>query len=617
MNTFSVSALPLPLVQAPMAGGPSTPALAAVVSDAGGLGSLAAGYLSASAAEEKIAEFRAMSDGPVAVNVFVPEARPSTAEDVAAYRVALVDWATSSGLPDIVPEEAPASDDDFDAKVAMLARVAPDVVTFTFGLPASHVISTLQRAGVTVGVTITCLDEAAQAVAHDADLLIAQGIEAGGHRSQFDQSAEPQPHSTVELVRSVTHDCACPVIGAGGVDGVAAAQAILDAGAAAVQVGTLFLTTEEAGTKPTHRAALLSAGERPTVLTRVFTGRPARALENDFTRAMDPHAVVGYPQVHVLTGGLRAAAALADDSDHLHLWAGTGYSGCAAEPAAALLDRFAPLRRAVVDSAGGARVPRLFPDDLHSRGTDLHVVLLTGAGLSTAAGIPDFRGPDGVWTRDPLAERTSTLSWYLRDPQVRERSWEMRAATRVWEREATDGHRAIAEFAGRGIRTTIITQNIDGLHQAAGSPDADVLEVHGTAQEWRCEDCRATGAMAEAAARFAEGERDPRCPACGGIIRAQTILFEEALDADVLDAAFSAATSCDVMIAVGTGLSVHPVAGLFPLAAEHGAATAIVNAEPTPFDRIADVVLDGDLQQQLPRLLTELAGIVGDVQAER
>ena len=237
----------------------------------------------------------------------------------------------------------------------------------------------------------------------------------------------------------------------------------------------------------------------------------------------------------------------------------------------------------------------------------MSVVLLTGAGISTAAGIPDFRGPDGVWTRDPEAERTSTLSWYLGDAGVRRRAWQMRLESRVWEREPTRANRAIAAFAAAGHDTTIITQNIDGLHQAAGSRPADVLEVHGTARSWRCEDCRATGPMSEAAARVRGGDPDPACPDCGGIIRAQTILFEEALDAQVLDAAFAAAEACDVLIAVGTGLSVYPVAGLVPLAAEHGARTLILNAEPTPFDGLADEVLDGDLQERLPAVLDELA----------
>src|SRR5690625_2832119 len=237
----------------------------------------------------------------------------------------------------------------------------------------------------------------------------------------------------------------------------------------------------------------------------------------------------------------------------------------------------------------------------------MSVVFLTGAGISTAAGIPDFRCPDGVWTKDPEAELTSTLSWYLNDEGVRRKAWLMRSEAGVWEKEPTLAHRAIAAFAERADIGAVVTQNVDGLHQAAGSDPDRVLEVHGNARSWRCEGCAATGSMEEAAARVRAGEPDPRCRACGGVLRAQTILFEEALDAAVLDAAHTAAEGCDVMVAVGTGLGVYPVAGLFPLAAKSGARTVIVNAETTPFDSLADDVIRGDLQESLPPLLDDLA----------
>lgn len=348
MSTFDLSSLSLPIVQAPMAGGPSTPALAAAVSDAGGLGSLATGYLSAEAAESQLEEFRSLSDGPVAVNVFVPEAHASAQPDVHAYRDALAAWASSAALHGAIPPVPVPGDTDrqtFSAILTMLVRTAPDVVTFTFGLPDGESIARLQAAGITVGVTVTSLAEARAAVGHGADVLIAQGVEAGGHRSQFDQGEQPNEIPAVSLTRTLAEELSVPVIGAGGVDGAVTAGALLDAGAAAVQVGTLFLTTDEAGTKPTHRAALLRRDGRRTVVTRVFTGRPARALENRFTAEMAQHAVTGYPEVHVLTGGIRSEAAAQDDPEHLHLWAGTGYAACAEESAASVLARFSPLRR--------------------------------------------------------------------------------------------------------------------------------------------------------------------------------------------------------------------------------------------------------------------------------
>lgn len=238
------------------------------------------------------------------------------------------------------------------------------------------------------------------------------------------------------------------------------------------------------------------------------------------------------------------------------------------------------------------------------------VVFLTGAGISTAAGIPDFRGPQGVWTKDPEAELSSTLSWYLKDEGVRRKAWRMREAAGVWEKNPTRAHTAIAEFALKTEVAAVVTQNVDGLHQAAGSDPASVLEVHGSARAWRCEDCGASGPMAEAITRLRAGDPDPRCEVCRGIIRATTILFEEALEPDVIDAAFTVAEECALLIAVGTGLGVYPVAGLFPLAAERGARTIIVNAQPTPYDALADEVIGGDLQQTLPALLDDLLGQV-------
>lgn len=332
-----------------MAGGPSTPQLAGAVADGGGLGSLATGYLSPAAAEAQLAAFRSLSTGPVAVNVFVPEQRPTSSSDAHDYRSSLESWCRAEGIVGDIPAVPLSVDDearaDYSSMLAMLERTAPQVVTFTFGLPGREDVARLQAAGVQVGVTVTTVEEALQAVDHGADLLIAQGIEAGGHRSQFDQSTVPSDITTEDLVRSIAGACGRPVVGAGGVDGPASAQRLLDAGASAVQLGTLFLTAREAGTKTTHRTALLDPGDRGTVLTRVFTGRPARALSNRFTTAMEGAAVAGYPQVHVLTGGIRAAAAASDDPELLHLWAGTGFAACADETAASVLSRFDALRR--------------------------------------------------------------------------------------------------------------------------------------------------------------------------------------------------------------------------------------------------------------------------------
>lgn len=236
----------------------------------------------------------------------------------------------------------------------------------------------------------------------------------------------------------------------------------------------------------------------------------------------------------------------------------------------------------------------------------MRITFLTGAGLSTAAGIPDFRGPQGVWTRDPLAERMSTLSWYLKSPEVRERAWQMRLESGIWAASPTEAHHRIAQAENQADVKAVVTQNTDGLHTLAGSSPDKVLEVHGSARTWQCEDCDATGPMEDQIRRVKDGEPDPSCPQCGGITRATTILFEEMLKTDVIEAAFEAAENCDWIIAVGTSLSVTPVAHMFPTAIEAGARGMILNAEPTAFDPYAEEVVRGDLQETVPRVLDEL-----------
>lgn len=238
------------------------------------------------------------------------------------------------------------------------------------------------------------------------------------------------------------------------------------------------------------------------------------------------------------------------------------------------------------------------------------VVALTGAGLSTASGIPDFRGPQGRWTLDPDAERLSTLSWYLGDADVRRRAWRARAESPHWTARPNPGHLALVDLERAGRLAGIITQNTDGLHQAAGSSPGLVHEVHGNAHRWRCEDCPGTGAMSEMVERVLAGDADPRCPACGGVTRATVILFEELLDTDVVDAAVALAGDCDLMLAIGTTLTVHPVAGLAPYAVGHGARLVIINNAETPYDDYAEAVLREEIAEVLPRLV---AGAVGPV----
>lgn len=231
------------------------------------------------------------------------------------------------------------------------------------------------------------------------------------------------------------------------------------------------------------------------------------------------------------------------------------------------------------------------------------ILILSGAGLSTAAGIPDFRGPEGLWTRDPYAELVSTLSWYLRDGDVRRAAWRRRADPAMWSARPTRAHRAIAGLEQAGRLRAVVTQNTDGLHQLAGNSPELVHEIHGSARTWRCEMCGRSGPMAEMLELVAAGDEDPRCPSCGGITRATVVLFEEVLDAEVLAASVAAAEDCDALVAVGTTLGVYPVAGLFPLAVQQGAHSVIVNDSATAYDDLADRVVRGQLDEVLPALL--------------
>jgi NAD-dependent deacetylase len=230
------------------------------------------------------------------------------------------------------------------------------------------------------------------------------------------------------------------------------------------------------------------------------------------------------------------------------------------------------------------------------------VVALTGAGISTDSGIPDFRGPQGVWTRDPQAEKQATLQHYVADPDVRKRAWRSRLESPAWKAEPNAGHRALVTLERRGKLDTLITQNVDGLHQAAGSSPERVVEVHGTMREVVCLACGERAAMERALARVRAGEEDPACRTCGGILKSATISFGQSLVAEDIARAQRAAQRCDLMLAVGTKLSVWPVAGVVPVAKDAGARVVILNAEPTDMDNLADAVLRDSISALLPRL---------------
>ncbi|HLW54042.1 MAG TPA: Sir2 family NAD-dependent protein deacetylase [Candidatus Angelobacter sp.] len=231
------------------------------------------------------------------------------------------------------------------------------------------------------------------------------------------------------------------------------------------------------------------------------------------------------------------------------------------------------------------------------------VVALTGAGISTESGIPDFRGPQGLWTKNPKAEKLSDIRYYMTDPEVRRLAWQQRLTHPAWQAKPNRGHIALVELEQSGRLHAVVTQNIDGLHQAAGNSSDKVVEVHGTMREVMCMACAWRGPMTATLERVRAGEEDPECKSCGGILKSATISFGQALVPEVIDRAMQAATEADLLIAIGTSLNVYPIANAVPLAKSAKARVIIVNAEPTPMDAMADAVLRGKIGDVLPTLV--------------
>jgi NAD-dependent deacetylase len=230
------------------------------------------------------------------------------------------------------------------------------------------------------------------------------------------------------------------------------------------------------------------------------------------------------------------------------------------------------------------------------------IVALTGAGISTESGIPDFRGPQGIWTKNPKAETLSNIHYYMSDPEVRRLAWQQRLNHPAWHAEPNAGHLALANLERTQKLHALITQNIDGLHQKAGNSPAKVIEVHGTVREFVCMSCGIRGPMHVVLGRVRAGEEDPPCRDCGGILKSATISFGQQLVPDVIDRAMVAAGEADLLLAVGSTLQVYPVAAAVPRAKAAGARIVIVNAEPTHFDDLADTVIQQRIGDVLPAI---------------
>lgn len=333
-----------------MGGGPSTPALAATVSGAGGLGFLAAGYKAPEAVRADLEELRSLlSDRmPFGVNVFAPPGHGVGAANVAAYADTLHDEAARAGTRLGTPSW---DDDRYDEKLRLLAAERVPVVSFTFGCPSREDVERLHRAEVAVWVTTTTPDEAETASAVGADALVVQGVEAGGHRGSFDDARPGDVGllALLQLVRARVGD-ALPLVATGGVATGPAVAAVLAAGAAAAQLGTAFMLCPEAATATGHRDALAQV-EAPTALTRAFTGRTARGIANRFLREHSADAPSAYPEIHHLTAPVRTAARQRGEADSFHLWAGQAYGLAKPVPAAELVVQLAEEARTALSAA--------------------------------------------------------------------------------------------------------------------------------------------------------------------------------------------------------------------------------------------------------------------------
>jgi nitronate monooxygenase len=341
MTSPLLSALGLtgPVLAAPMAGGPSTPALVTAAAAAGGLGFLAAGYKTPQALADEIAAVAGASV-PFGVNLFAPNPVPVRTQEFRDYAAAIGAEAARYGLS-VAGAEPVEDDDHWHDKIDVLRAAPVPVVSFTFGIPAPGIIAALRATGALLVQTVTSAEEARAAADAGVDALAVQAAAAGGHSGTLTPRRPLAGTPLAGLVAAVRQAVPLPVIAAGGIATAADVSAAIAAGADAVAVGTLLLRADEAGTSATHRAALADRDRAGTVLTRAFSGRPARGLRNEFTDRYSSVAPYGYPALHYLTSPMRKAAAAAGDPERVHLWAGTGYRHATAEPAAAILTRLA------------------------------------------------------------------------------------------------------------------------------------------------------------------------------------------------------------------------------------------------------------------------------------
>lgn len=334
MGEFTLRDLTAPILVAPMAGGPSTPELAAAGSEAGGLGFVAAGYLSADVFAQRLTATRQLTTQPIGVNLFAPQPSALRPGDIDRYIAALSGEAQRYG---VALGEPKFNDDDWAAKLEVVLDLRPEVVSFTFGAPTAAETARLKAAGILTVATVTTLAEAREAVGRGVDGVAVQGPDAGGHRGTYDPAVRPATQSLDELLADVLPATDVPVVAAGGLMTAEDVERVRDAGAAAAQLGTAFLLADESGSSPVHRAALQDPAFTETVVTKAFSGRYARGLRNRFVDEHDAQAPLGYPEVHYLTSPVRAASVRAGDPQATNIWAGTGFRRITSGPAATII----------------------------------------------------------------------------------------------------------------------------------------------------------------------------------------------------------------------------------------------------------------------------------------
>ncbi|MGB3356472.1 MAG: nitronate monooxygenase [Mycobacterium sp.] len=333
---FDFRDLAVPVLVAPMAGGPSTPELVAAAADAGGMGFVPAGYLTAEVFAERVEAAQRLTTGPVGANLFAPQPSAANAAAITAYAEAL---APEAHRYDVPLGEPRFDDDDWEAKLEVLLDLRPAVASFTFGLPSADERRRLTDAGITTVGTVTSVAEAELAVGCGVDVVVAQGPAAGGHRGTFDPTASPAEEPLDDLLASIVAGFDIPVIAAGGLMNAGDVGRVLQAGAVAAQLGTAFLLADEAGSSAVHRSALQDPRFTETAVTRSFSGRYARGLRNRFIDDHDAEAPFGYPELHYLTSPVRAASVRAGDPQAVNVWAGTGFRQAEAAPVAAIIEK--------------------------------------------------------------------------------------------------------------------------------------------------------------------------------------------------------------------------------------------------------------------------------------